>query len=128
LDVPKCLWQNHADSDTQSLSYQQAVDTMRGLNSQSMDLAGEKWWVVMAVESEPISRTISYASSGTDSYTSSGTETVVQVRRMHVARPEHSGHGDCTHCPAHTMQCALEEQEDAPKGTVAADKLHPATR
>ena len=71
---------------------------MLGLNRQCMDHPGTTWHVVVAVENEAVSRTVSYDPAGT--------ETTVEVRRMHVIRPEQGGHGDCSHCPAHEFQCA----------------------
>ncbi len=52
----------------------------------------------MAVESEPVSRTVTYDPAGT--------ETMTEVRRIHVIRPERGGRGDCSHCPAHHFRCA----------------------
>ena len=33
----------------------------------------------------------------------------VEVRRLHVARPERGGKGDCSHCPARGLDCARED-------------------
>ena len=60
--------------------------------------SGAYWHVVVAIENEPISRTVSHDPSGV--------ETTVEVRQMHVIRPEQGGHGECSHCPAHAFQCA----------------------
>jgi hypothetical protein len=51
----------------------------------------------MAVENEPISQTVSCDPSGI--------ETTVQVRRLHVIRPDGGGAGDCSYCPARSLQC-----------------------
>jgi hypothetical protein len=59
------------------------------------------WYVLVAVENEPVSQTVAHDSSGT--------ETTVAVRRLHVVRPEHGGKGDCSHCPAHSFDCAKKE-------------------
>jgi hypothetical protein len=75
---------------------------VRALNQQSMNHAATLWYVVLAVENEPISRTVSYDPAGT--------ETTVEVCRLHVVRPEEGGgRGDCSHCPAHSMECAKED-------------------
>jgi hypothetical protein len=66
-----------------------------------MDHPGATWHVVVAVENEPVSRTISFDATGT--------ETTVEVRQMHVVRPAEGGHGECTHCPAHSFECANAE-------------------
>jgi hypothetical protein len=56
------------------------------------------WYVVVAVENEPVAQTVSFDASGT--------ETTVVTRRLHVVRPEPGGGlGNCSHCPAHGMEC-----------------------
>ncbi|NUQ63474.1 MAG: hypothetical protein HUU20_13425 [Pirellulales bacterium] len=101
LDVPNCVWRAQGELNEQRTSYPQAVATVRGLNQQSMDRLSPLWYVVVAVENEPISQTLSYDPAGT--------ETTVQVRRLHVVRPEEGGRGDCSHCPASSLQCARED-------------------
>ena len=99
LDVPNCAWQPQGPAGgEQWLGYPQAEATVLGLNRQSMDHPGTTWHVVVAVENEAVSRLVSYDPGGT--------ETTVEVRRMHVIRPEQGGHGNCSHCPAHAFQCA----------------------
>jgi len=99
VDVPRCVWKAEGDIDPRPLSYSQATAIVRGLNEQAMRHAGTLWYVVIAVENEPVSQTISHDASGT--------ETTVQVRRLHVVRPEEGrGSGDCSHCPAHSFDCA----------------------
>ena len=98
LDVPNCVWQAHGRAGGQWLSYPRAEATVLSLNRQSMDHPGTTWHVVVAVENEAVARTVSYDPAGT--------ETTVEVRRMHVIRPEKGGHGDCAHCPAHTFECS----------------------
>ena len=99
LDVPRCVWKAEGDIDPRPLSYPQATAIVRGLNEQAMRHAGTMWYVVIAVENEPVSHTVSHDASGT--------ETAVQVRRLHVVRPEEGGgSGDCSHCPAHSFDCA----------------------
>ncbi len=88
------------DVERQGLTYKRALATVRGLNQQSLDSAGAMWYVIIAVENEPVSHTISYDAAGT--------ETTVEVRRLHVVRPEPGGRGDCSHCPAHAFECARE--------------------
>jgi hypothetical protein len=101
LDVPNCVWRAPSGGTQQPMSYQRALATVRGLNRQSMDQAGTMWYVVIAVENEPLSQTVSYDPSGV--------ETTVEVRRLHVARPERGGKGDCSHCPAHGLDPARED-------------------
>jgi len=110
LDVPNCIWKSHNRVAAQPLRYNQALETIRGLNQQNMDLVGDMWYVLMAVENEPVSQTISYDSSGS--------ETTMEVRRLHVIRPEHGGRGDCTHCPAHSFHCAQAEWSSLPQTSV----------
>lgn len=97
-DVPNCVWQAQGQGGGQWLGYPQAEATVMGLNRQCIDHPGTTWHVVVAVENEAVSRMVSYDSLGT--------ETTVEVRRMHVIRPEQGGHGNCAHCPAHAFQCA----------------------
>jgi hypothetical protein len=111
FDVPNCVWQAQGQSGGQLLSYPQAEATMLSLNRQSMDHPGTTWHVVLAVENEPVSRTISYNSVGT--------ETTVEVRRMHVICPEGGGRGNCSHCPAHEFSCAKSDWTN-PEQTISA--------
>jgi hypothetical protein len=103
LDVPNCVWRAQGETDRERLTYQQAVTMARALNQQSMNHAAAMWYVVIAVENEPVSQTVSYDPAGT--------ETTVEVRRLHVVRPEEEGggRGDCSHCPAHAMECARDD-------------------
>jgi hypothetical protein len=98
LDVPNCVWQAQAQGGGELFSYPQAEATVLGLNRQCMEHPGTVWHVVIAVEHESISRIVSFDSVGT--------ETTVEIRRMHVIRPEQGGRGDCIHCPAHEFECA----------------------
>lgn len=98
LDVPNCLWRAQGSQDRPPLSYRRALATARGLNRQCMDQTGTTWYVVVAVENEPISQTVAVDASGS--------ETRVEVRRVHTIRPPQGGHGRCAHCPAHNFQCA----------------------
>ena len=102
LDVPNCVWQAQSGSGQGPMPYRRALATVRALNRQSIDHAATMWYVLVAVENEPVSQTVAYDASGT--------ETTVAVRRLHVVRPESGGgKGDCTHCPAHSFDCAQEE-------------------
>ena len=105
LDVPNCVWRAQGELDQDRLTYSQALATIRGLNQQSMNHAGAVWYVIMAVENESISQTVSLDPAGT--------ETTVQVRRLHVVRPESGGKGDCSYCPAHSFECAKEDRFSA---------------
>ncbi|MGO8746003.1 MAG: hypothetical protein ACLQNE_08430 [Thermoguttaceae bacterium] len=99
LDVPNCVWRAQGQIDDRRLTYSQAVAAVGALNRQSMAQDGAMWYVILAVENEPTSQTVSYDPSGT--------ETTVEIRRLHVIRPEEGGgKGDCSHCPAHSFQCA----------------------
>jgi hypothetical protein len=101
LDVPNCVWQAQAGTGGQCLSYPQAEATVLSLNRQCMDHPGSSWYVIVAVENEAVSRIVSYDAGGM--------ETTVEVRRMHVIRPEQGGHGNCAYCPAHDFSCAKAE-------------------
>jgi len=101
LDVPNCVWQSQGGGGRDGLTYEQAESTIHGLNRQCIDNPGTSWYVIVAVENESVSKTVSYDPSGT--------ETTVEVRRLHVIRPEKGGHGDCSHCPAHCFDCAKAE-------------------
>jgi hypothetical protein len=105
LDVPRCLGRAQGETDPVPLSYDRALAVVRGLNQQSMDHAGSSWYVLMAVENEPISQTVSYDPSGA--------ETTVQVRRLHVVVPDEGGRGDCSYCPARSLPCATGDLRDA---------------
>jgi hypothetical protein len=111
LDVPNCVWQAQGPSGGQWISYPQAEATALGLNRQCMDHPGTTWHVVVAVENEAVSRIVSLDPTGT--------ETTVEVRRMHVIRPEQGGHGTCTHCPAHAFECAKADWSSQPQ-TISA--------
>ncbi len=107
LDVPNCVWQAQSGSGQGPMPYRRALATVRALNRQSIDLAGPMWYVIVAVENEPLSQTVAYDASGV--------ETTVAVRRLHVLRPgEGGGKGDCTHCPAHAFPCAQEDWRSLP--------------
>jgi hypothetical protein len=101
LDVPNCVWKSQEPVGGEWLGYPQAEATMLALNRQCMDHPGATWHVVVAIENEAISRTVSHDPSGA--------ETTVEVRRMHVIRPAQGGHGECSHCPAHASTCAKAE-------------------
>ena len=101
LDVPNCVWKAQGEIGREHLSYRRALATVRSLNRQCMTAATSMWYVLMAVENEPVSHTISYDPAGA--------ETTVEVRKLHVVRPEPAGHGDCSHCPAHAFECARED-------------------
>lgn len=102
VDVPNCVRRMRGEMDDEALTYPRATAVARGLNEQSLSHAGVMWYVVVGVENEAISRTVSYDPSGS--------QTMVEVRRLHVIRPEQGGgKGDCSHCPAHSFPCAEED-------------------
>jgi hypothetical protein len=73
-------------------------------------------YAIMALENEPLSRSVSYDPSGT--------ETTVQVRRLHLVRPEEGGAGDCSHCPARAFDCAKADWGDLQQ-TLQSTALRP---
>lgn len=97
-DVPNCVFKARGGLAKAADSFGQAESTVVGLNRQCMDRPGSTWYVVVAVENEPVSTTVAFDASGM--------ETTVESRRLHVIRPEHGTHGNCEHCPAHSMSCA----------------------
>ena len=101
IDVPNCVWRAQGEMDQEQLTYPQALAMVGGLNRQSMDHAAAMWYVIIAVENESLSQSVSFDPAGT--------ETTVQVRRLHVVRPESGGKGDCSYCPAHSFECAKED-------------------
>jgi hypothetical protein len=113
LDVPNCVWQAQAQSSGQCSNYPQAEATVLALNRQSIDHPGTTWHVVVAVENEAVSRLVSSDPAGT--------EMTVEVRRLHVIRPERGGHGNCSHCPAHEFQCAKADWSSQPQ-TISAQR------
>lgn len=99
LDVPNCVWRAQGAAAGENLDYPRAVAVARALNQQSLDHGATAWYVVLAVENEPLSQTVSYDAAGL--------ETTVQVRRLHVVRPEEGPTaGDCSYCPAQSFECA----------------------
>ncbi len=107
LDVPNCVRQSEEHADGRWLGYAQVEATVLGLNRQCMDHPGATWYVVVAVENEVLSRTVSYDSAGT--------ETATEVRRMHVIRPAEGGRGDCSLCPAGSFPCAEADWSSQPQ-------------
>jgi hypothetical protein len=101
LDVPNCVFQLRNDDDEQTLTRAEAEAAVLGLNRQCMDHPGECWYVVAAVENEPLTRRTCSAADGT--------ETTAETRRMHVFRPSGGGRGDCGHCPAFELPCSREQ-------------------
>jgi hypothetical protein len=97
-DVPNCVWKARSGPAEPADNFRQAESSVVALNTQCMNQPGTTWYVVVAVENEPISRTIAFDSTGA--------ETTTEVRRLHVIRPEKGGHGNCDHCPAHSFSCA----------------------
>jgi len=101
LDVPNCVFKAPGEMGQERLTYPEAQARVRALNQQSLDQAANVWYVVVAVENEPISCTVSRDSAGT--------ETTTAEHRLHVIGPDtDGGQGDCSHCPACKMDCASE--------------------
>ncbi len=103
LDVPNCVWRAQGEPTDNLVTYQEALATVQSLNHQGMNQAAARWYVVMAIENEPISHTVSLDPSGT--------ETTVKVRKIHLVRGDEGGYGDCSHCPAHSFDCAKADLE-----------------
>lgn len=102
-DVPYCACQSQRQIGPPRLTYAQAGAVVRGLNQQSIDYAGTMWYVIVAVENEPIGQTVSHDGAGV---------THLELRRFHVVQPEEgSGRGDCSFCPAHSLGCATAESQ-----------------
>jgi hypothetical protein len=101
LDVPNCAFQTQGQGGGEPLDYPRAEAIVSALNRQCMDRPGATWHVIVAVENEAVSRIVSYDPAGI--------ETTSEVRRMHVIRPRQGARGDCTHCPAHRMECAAAD-------------------
>ncbi|WP_347246562.1 hypothetical protein [Thermogutta sp.] len=99
LDMPLCICRTQGTLQEDQLSYEQALATIQALNQQAMDRASTMWYVMLAVENEPVSRTISYDPAGL--------QTTVEIRRLHVVQPAGGGHGDCSHCPARSLDCSM---------------------
>lgn len=117
-DVPNCVWEAQDPVDSQSLSYPQAETAVLALNRQCMNQPGSTWYIIVAVENEPVSRTITCDASGA--------ETTTEVRRMHTIRPDKGGTGDCSHCPAGTFPCAKADWRSQ-SHTVPATHSRPFT-
>jgi hypothetical protein len=107
LDVPNCAWRTQSEVLAEAMTYQQAADTVRALNRQNIDQASPTWYVLIAVENEPVSQSVSYDPAGT--------ETTVLTRRLHVVRPEEGGRGNCELCPARSFQCAQANWASLPQ-------------
>lgn len=115
LDVPNCVLRAQGEIGGDATTYPEALATVRGLNQQVMDRTGAMWYIVVAVENEPVSRSYSYDPAGT--------ETLSEVRRLHIVHPaEEGGQGDCTHCPAHALECASEPWDAAATLAPAASR------
>lgn len=97
-DVPNCVWKSQGAPAEPAENYRQAEITVIALNNQCIARPGLNWYVIVAVENEPVAQTVAYDASGT--------ETTSLVRRLHVLRPDHGTHGNCDHCPAHAFPCA----------------------
>ena len=98
LDVPNCVHQAQEHCEGDWFEYAQAEAAVLCLNRQCMDRPGETWYVVTAVENEPVSQTVCRDKDGV--------ETATEVRPMHIIRPSRGGRGDCSHCPAGEFPCA----------------------
>jgi hypothetical protein len=98
LDVPNCTWQAQYPLEDQPMSYRDAENAVHALNRQCMDSPSNTWYVLVAVENEPLSRSVALDAAGS--------ETTVEVRQLHVIRPQRGGRGDCSYCPGHSFSCA----------------------
>jgi hypothetical protein len=107
LDVPNCAWQAPDSVESEWLSYSQAEAVVLSLNRQCMNEPGRTWYIVVATENEPVSRTVSYDAAGM--------ETVVEVRPRHTMHPTKGQGGDCSHCPAGEFPCSQSPSASQPQ-------------
>lgn len=119
-DVPKCVLPAHGQAGSREPlrprpSYATVSATMLALNRQCMAQAGAAWYVVVAVESQSLGRTVAWDPAGT--------QTTTEVRRLHVVRPERGGLGDCCHCPAHRLPCCAGVDPSDRVQTVATQRI-----
>ncbi len=112
MDVPNCVLHAQSDPHDEPCSYDRALTLVRALNQQCIDQASPFWYVVVADEAEPLSRTITFDSSGV--------ETTVEVKRFHVVRSDPDGRGRCTECPARQFDCAKQQWCSFPNETASA--------
>ena len=117
VDVPNCVLQLTLQDAPTRQTYDQVATSVRALNQQCIDQPGATWYVVIAVENEPVSQT-----SATDA---DGAETTTEQRRLHVIRPESGGRGDCSHCPAHDFECAKADWSSQQQ-TITVSRTPPA--
>ncbi|MHB1037540.1 MAG: hypothetical protein ACYC35_26835 [Pirellulales bacterium] len=97
-DVPNCVWRAHAEIGQEQMAYPEAARKARALNKEGMEKSSTIWYVVIAIENEPV--------SGTVAYDHSGVETTTEVRRLHLVRLEaEGGAGSCAACPARPFDC-----------------------
>lgn len=108
-DVPNCVRRIQEQLSDARLTYEKALTTAKALNRQCMDGPGADWYVVVEVEDQPVEQTVSRDASGK--------ETTREVHRFHVVRPDDSGRGDCSHCPAHAFPCAEDDAVDEEQTT-----------
>jgi len=106
LDVPDCVLHAQSDPHAESCTYERALRLVRALNRQCMDSVSAYWYVVVAEEAEPLSRSINFDPAGV--------ETTVEVKRFHVVRPDPSARGTCTDCPACELNCATGQWSSFP--------------
>ncbi|MGQ9771090.1 MAG: hypothetical protein ACUVQG_11095 [Thermogutta sp.] len=103
FDVPLCVCRTQGTLQEDLLTYEGALATMKALNQQAIDRASTLWYVMIAVENEPVSRSISYDPAGL--------QTTVEIRKIHIAQPAEGGRGDCSHCPARGLDCTMAAAE-----------------
>ncbi len=99
-DVPNCLFQAKQVSAESAADYQAAQNIVLALNRQAMNFPGSTWYVVAAVENEPVATTVSVDPQGL--------EIISQSRRIHIVRSQQGGKGNCDRCPAHALACAQQ--------------------
>ncbi|HBO44199.1 MAG TPA: hypothetical protein DD670_09750 [Planctomycetaceae bacterium] len=105
-DVPNCAWETEFDRIEpprlgKPLSRDEALALVRALNRQVIDHAADRWYVAAAIDEEPLPRQPGAIL----------TDDRVERYRVHILIPQDaSARGDCSHCPAHELDCATADR------------------
>lgn len=86
LDLPDQPPEIKASFADKALTFSQAVATVRSLNRQVIDRTGTTWYVIVALENEPVGRTAPCHSAESES--------AAEHQPYHVVRLEESGGQD----------------------------------
>jgi hypothetical protein len=107
--VPNCAWQSEFDRIEpppleRGLTRDEALANVRALNRQVIDHAADRWYIAAAVENEPLPPQLTEPSIGS-----------FATYRVYVLKPEgNAPQGDCSACPAHTLECVTADWQDKP--------------